>query len=96
MEKVKKNCLLKEIKPIYESVLVDGAGVFNVSLLNYFASEVSEISHLKYLLNRINNEKREFHAENEGMYGVLVKAMQMKLRLGGSHDIPVDEVLIYI
>ena len=27
---------------------------------------------------------------------MLVKAMQMKLRLGSEHDISIDEVLIYI
>ena len=46
---------------------------------------------IKYLLNRINNEKREFHAENEEMYEVLVKGMQIKLRLGsGKRDIAID------
>lgn len=30
------------------------------------------------------------------MYGVLVKAMQMKLKLGSEKDIPIDEVLIYL
>jgi hypothetical protein len=48
------------------------------------------------LLNRINNEKREFHAENEEMYEVLMKGMQIKLKLGSQKDIPISEVLIYI
>ena len=51
-------------------------------LLNYFASDLSEISDLKYILNRLNNKKREFHIQNEGIYAVLVRAMQMKLKLG--------------
>ena len=70
--------------------------MFNLSLLNYFTSDVSEVSHLKYLLNRVNNEKKEFHSTHEGMYAVLVKAMQMKLKLGSPKDIPIDEVLIYL
>lgn len=48
------------------------------------------------MLNRINNEKKEFHSTHESMYYVLVKAMQIKLKLGSDNDIPVDEVLIYI
>lgn len=28
--------------------------------------------------------------ENEGIYVVLVRAMQMKLKLGSSNDIPLD------
>ncbi len=51
---------------------------------------------MKYLLNRINNEKKEFHAKNEQMYAVLVKAMQFKIKIGSGNDIPVDEVLIYL
>ena len=73
-----------------------GFEVFNQSLFSYFKSDVSEISHLKYLLNRINNEKKEFHSTHESMYYVLIKAMQIKLKLGSDNDIPVDEVLIYI
>jgi hypothetical protein len=30
------------------------------------------------------------------MYEVLVKGMQMKMRLGSENDIPIDEVIIYI
>lgn len=54
------------------------------------------MSDIKYLLNRINNEKREFHDENIEMYEVLVKGMQIKLKLGSTQDIPISEVLIYI
>ena len=88
-EKVRKGSLLREIKPIYEGM---GLGdKFNYGLLKYFSSPISELSDIKYLLNRINNEKREFHAENEEMYEVLVKGMQIKLRLGsGKRDIAID------
>jgi hypothetical protein len=34
-----------------------GIDVFNQGLLEYFESDLSEISDLKYLLNRMNNEK---------------------------------------
>lgn len=44
----------------------------------------------------MNNEKVEFHEENQGMYEVIVKGMQAKLYIGSSHDIPIDEVYIYI
>ena len=93
-EKFKKGSFLKEIKPIYESLR--HSDKFNVGLLKYFSSNLSEVSDIKYLLNRINNEKREFHAENEEMYEVLVKGMQIKLKLGSEKDIPMSEVLIYI
>ena len=63
---------------------------FNNGLLNYFKSDTSEISHLKYLLNRVNNEKKEFHSTHENMYAILVKAMQIKLKIGSECDIPLD------
>lgn len=56
--------------------------MFNEGLLSYFASDKSETSDIKYLLNRMNNEKKEFHEENEGIYEVLVRGMQLKLKLG--------------
>lgn len=65
-------------------------------MLNYFASDLSEISDLKYILNRLNNEKREFHIANEPIYTVLVTAMQMKLKMGSEEDVPLDDVMIYI
>jgi hypothetical protein len=64
--------------------------------LKFFSSALSQVSDIKYLLNRINNEKREFHAENEEMYEVLIKGMQIKLKLGSERDIPIEEVLIYL
>ena len=51
---------------------------------------------MKYLLNRMNNEKTEFHQVNLSIYEVLVRAMEYKLKLGSDQDIPIDEVLIYI
>lgn len=38
--------------------MMDGSDIFNESLLNYFMSDFSEISDLKCILNRLNNEKR--------------------------------------
>lgn len=58
-EKVKKGFILKEMKPLY--LKLAGSEIFNEGLLNYFASNKSEISDIKYLLNRMNNEKKEFH-----------------------------------
>lgn len=59
-EKFRKGSLLKEIKPIYEEL---GQGEkFNYGLLKFFSSHLSQVSDIKYLLNRINNEKLEFHA----------------------------------
>lgn len=59
-EKYKKGSLLKEIKPIYEGL--GQSEKFNYGLLKFFSSNLSQVSDIKYLLNRINNEKREFHA----------------------------------
>lgn len=65
-------------------------------MLSYFRWEGSGVSDLKYLLNRINNEKREFHSSNSDMYAVLVEATMTKLRIGSPNDVPIDEVLIYL
>ena len=56
---MRKGCLLKEAKQIYEAC-EDGRELYNEGLLSYFASDLSAISDLKYILNRLNNEKREF------------------------------------
>lgn len=64
--------------------------MFNKALLNYFISDLSEISDLKYLLNRINNENHQFHKENTAMYAVLVEALQRKMKIGTGNDIPLD------
>lgn len=53
-EKIKKGCLLKDAKRIYESIH-NGVELYHEGLLNYFASDLSEISDLKYILNRLNN-----------------------------------------
>lgn len=52
-EKIKKGSFLKQVKPIYEKV--NQTFKFNRELLNYFSSNLSEPSDIKYLLNRINN-----------------------------------------
>jgi hypothetical protein len=44
----------------------------------------------------MNNQKCEFHVENEQTYEVLVKAIQSKIKIGSGDDTPIDEVLIYI
>lgn len=56
-EKIKKGCLLKDAKGIYASI-ANGKQLYDEGLLNYFKSELSEISDLKAILNRLNNEKR--------------------------------------
>ena len=73
-----------------------GDEIFNRGLLNYFISDLSSVSDLKYILNRINNEKMEFHEKNQEMYEILVEAIERKLKLGTDNDIPIEEVLIYI
>lgn len=53
LEKARKGSLLREVKPIYEGLYQ--ADRFNLGLLRFFSSNVSEVSDIKYLLNRINN-----------------------------------------
>jgi hypothetical protein len=82
--------LLKDIKDIFKEVLDDQADEkYNNALLNYFISDLSEVSDLKYILNRINNQKLEFHKENQKMYMILVEALQRKLKIGTENDIPI-------
>lgn len=57
-ERNQKGLILKKIKPIYEKVGPKGGQMFNEAMLNYFASDLSQVSDLKYILNRINNEKK--------------------------------------
>jgi len=40
-EKIKKNSLLKEIKPIYELSDTNGSHLFNIGLFSYFYSDLS-------------------------------------------------------
>lgn len=47
------------MKPLYYQL--SGPEAFHEGLLNYFASDLSEVSDIKHLLNRMNNEKKEFH-----------------------------------
>ena len=91
-----KGLLLKEIKPLCENASEDGSKLFNEGLLKYFSSDISEVSDLKYILNRINNNKIEFHRKNQEMYEILVEALERKLKIGTEKDIPIEEVLIYI
>ena len=51
---------------------------------------------MKFILNRINNEKTEFHKKNKGIYEVLIRSVQFKIKLGTGRDVPLDEVMIYI
>ena len=51
---MKKGCLLREAKTIFEHS-EGGRELYNEGLLSYFASDLSEISDLKYILNRLNN-----------------------------------------
>ncbi len=92
-----KGLILKDIKTIYsEAGQEEGDMLFNQALLNYFISPLSSVSDLKYILNRINNEKMQFHLANQAMYEILVEAIERKLKLGTGNDIPIEEVLIYI
>lgn len=61
-EKLRKGFILKEMKELFGRY--SSAETFREGLLHYFASPLSEVSDIKHLLNRINNEKREFHEEN--------------------------------
>lgn len=39
--------------------------MYDESILTYFKATYSTIADLKYLLNRINNQKMEFHEQNQ-------------------------------
>ena len=95
-EKVRKGLILEEIKPIFEDNSRGSHNLFNEFLLNYFNSSVSQVSDIKYIFNRINNENREFHMNNQSMYNVLIDAIAIKFMIGSADDIPLDEILIYI
>ena len=58
--------------------------------MKYFSSGLSEVSDIKYLLNRINNEKKEFHLAHEQMYEVLIStpAVANLIREGKTYQIP--------
>lgn len=96
-ERSMKGLILKDIKNLFAEVVPkEGDMLFNKALLSYFISPLSSVSDLKYILNRINNEKMEFHTANQDMYEILVEAIERKLKLGSDNDIPIEEVLIYI
>lgn len=94
IEREHKDVLLGEIRPLCEKA--GFSKEFNEGLLNYFVSDLSEVSDLKYILNRINNKKLEFHMKNQDMYEILVEALKRKMKMGTGSDIPLAEVLIYI
>lgn len=54
--------------------------VYDESILCYFRADYSSLADLKYLLNRVNSEKREFHDRNQNLYKILVEAVHYKLR----------------
>lgn len=62
--------------------------MFSQMLLSYFISDVSEVSDLKYILNRINNEKIEFHQKNQELYEILVESLKRKMKVGSKNDVP--------
>ena len=64
-------------------------------MLSYFRSDYSSVADLKYLLNRINNQKIEFHEENQNLYAILVEAVFYKLAWQGAEPIPIKDVLVY-
>lgn len=68
---------------------------YDQGILSYFRSSFSSISDLKYLLNRINNKKIEFHEDNQSLYAVLVEAVFYKLVWHGTDHIPIKDVLVY-
>ena len=62
--------------------------MFSQMLLSYFISDVSEVSDLKYILNRINNENIEFHQKNQELYEILVESLKRKMKVGSKNDVP--------
>jgi len=91
-----KNCkrlVLTEIKLIYQ--LTTPSGYYDEGILAYFRSEYSSIADLKYLLNRINNQKIEFHEQNQNLYAVLVEAVFYKLAWHDADPLPIKDVLVY-
>ena len=54
------------------------------------------MSDLKIILNKINNEKNEFHRANSELYDVLIEAIMKKIKIGSENDTPIDEILVYI
>jgi hypothetical protein len=69
--------------------------VYDESILTYFKASYSTIADLKYLLNRINNQKMEFHEENQNLYRILVEAIYYKLRWENGQQPPIQDILVY-
>jgi hypothetical protein len=69
--------------------------MYDDSILTYFKAPYSTVADLKYLLNRINNQKMEFHESNQNLYKVLVEAVYYKLRWQSNQPIPIRDVLVY-
>ncbi len=97
-EKYEKNgFILKKIRPLYEKVVENGKKSFNDGLYNYFSSEQSTVGDLKCILNKLNNQKMQFHVLAESMYQVLITAIMKKIRIGGGRsDTPLQQILVYI
>jgi len=65
-------------------------------MFRYFSAEESSVADLKCILNKLNNEKNEFHLTAEKLYEVLIKAIMTKMKVGSSCDTPIEEILVYI
>ena len=72
-EKIEKNgFILKKVMPLYHNMLERGSQVFNRGIFNYFSADESSVADLKCILNKLNNEKNEFHITAEKLYEVLI------------------------
>ena len=90
-EKIEKGgFILKKIMPLYEKIVRNGKGIFTEGLYNYFSSDYSSVADLKCILNKLNNEKNEFHIAAEQMYEVLVSAIMKKIKIGTDNDTPLN------
>lgn len=69
--------------------------MYDESILCYFRADYSSLADLKYLLNRVNSEKQEFHDRNQNLYRILVEAVHYKLRWEEAESIPINEVIVY-
>jgi hypothetical protein len=51
-------------------------------MFNFFKSEDSSLSDLKIILNKFNNEKKDFHQKNHKIFDVIVKGLMEKINIG--------------
>ena len=67
IEKKEKGFILKKIIKKYEdeSLILNGKQKFIDSMDRYFDSDLSEVTDLKTILNRLNGENLEFHLQYE-------------------------------